>query len=67
MSQMPKLKKVIHLEGDVVLRLLNSVTRYEQRGQSQKEEGKGVPKGQVAYISDFITVCVTAKIVVSEI
>lgn len=51
----------------MVLRLLNSVTRYEQRRQYQKEEGKGVPKGQAAHISDFITVYVTAKIIVSEI
>lgn len=44
-----------------VLRLLNSVIRSEHGGQHYMEKRKGGPKGQVAHIPDFVTVCVIGK------
>lgn len=61
MSQKPKAQKGDPPVRVAVLRLLNSIIRYEHGGQHYMEKRKRGPKGQVAHIPHFVTVCVIGK------
>lgn len=61
MSQKPKAQQGDPPVRVSVLRLLNSVIRSEHGGQHYMEKREGGPKGQVAHIPDFVTVCVIGK------